>query len=537
MAQRIRHRRGNDQVLQQNYSLLQVLSRVQAQYISHPNPPKLFDELLRGLLSLTESEDGFIGEVLQRSDGTPYLRVQATVNIPQDEMNLDTLIGTMVKVEQPIVFDHSPLSGSPRGCPVTKTFLSLPIHCRGELVGVIGIANRPKGYDSAIVTYVEPLIVACGSLIGSLRSDHYQKQAEEALRESEERFRIMADTAPVMIWMSDNHKLCTYFNKVWLEFTGRSLEQELGNGWAEGVHPDDYQRCLETYETAFDACRVFKMEYRLRRFDGQYCWVLDSGIPRYHPDGSFLGYIGSAIDITDRKRTEEALRRSEATLRENQNYLQFLAGKLLTAQEEERRLLARELHDDVSQRLAAVAIDVGIFERQMKSLPEPVRKQIWEIEAQLVELSTEIHNLSRQLHPSIIDDLGLVDAIQSECNRFSVRERILVEFAVKHAPEAIPKDVALCLYRITQESLRNIAKHAQTEKAHVSLSGDKNSIFLSIQDSGVGFDPVNVRRNGGLGFASMKERAQLIQGELSIQSHPGQGTVIEVRAPLARRHV
>jgi PAS domain S-box-containing protein len=346
----------------------------------------------------------------------------------------------------------------------------------------------------------------------------------------------MADTAPVMIWMSDNHKLCTYFNKVWLEFTGRSLEQELGNGWAEGVHPDDYQRCLETYETAFDACRVFKMEYRLRRFDGQYGWVLDSGIPRYLPDGSFLGYIGSAIDITDRKRTEEALRRSEATLRENQNYLRFLAGKLLTAQEEERRLLARELHDDVSQRLAAVAIDVGIFERQMKSLPEPVRKQLWEIEGQLVELSTEIHNLSRQLHPSIIDDLGLVDAIQSECNRFSVRERILVEFAVKHAPKAMPKDVALCLYRITQESLRNIAKHAQTEKAHVSLSGDKNSISLSIQDSGVGFDPVSVRRNGGLGFASMKERAQLIQGDLSIQSHPGQGTVIEVRVPLAKRN-
>jgi PAS domain S-box-containing protein len=135
-----------------------------------------------------------------------------------------------------------------------------------------------------------------------------RKQALEALRESEERFRHMADIAPVMIWMSGVDKLCNYFNKPWLDFTGRTMEQELGNGWAEGVHPDDFQYCLDTYVSAFDARKDFRMEYRLRRFDGEYRWVFDTGIPRFAPEGSFLGYIGSCIDISDRKQAEAEIR-------------------------------------------------------------------------------------------------------------------------------------------------------------------------------------------------------------------------------------
>jgi len=132
-----------------------------------------------------------------------------------------------------------------------------------------------------------------------------RKLAEEELRESETRFRAVADAAPVLIWMSGADKLCTFFNKGWLEFTGRTLEQELGNGWAEGVHREDLDRCLDVYKNSFDARQPFTMEYRLRRRDGEYRWVLDNGTPRFAPDGEFLGYIGSCMDITDRKRAEE----------------------------------------------------------------------------------------------------------------------------------------------------------------------------------------------------------------------------------------
>jgi PAS domain S-box-containing protein len=143
-----------------------------------------------------------------------------------------------------------------------------------------------------------------------------RKEAEEALRESEARFRTMADTAPVMIWMSGEDKLCHFLNKGWLDFTGRTLDQELGNGWAEGVHREDFDRCLEVYDNSFDARQEFTMEYRLRRLDGEYRWVVDTGVPRFAPDGKFLGYIGCATDITERKQIDEMLKQERAFLRQ-----------------------------------------------------------------------------------------------------------------------------------------------------------------------------------------------------------------------------
>jgi PAS domain S-box-containing protein len=135
-----------------------------------------------------------------------------------------------------------------------------------------------------------------------------QLQASEAgLRESEQRFRIVADAAPVLIWMSGLDKLCTFFNKSWLEFTGRGLEQEMGNGWVEGVHRDDLQKCLKIYTEAFDARKPFVMQYRLRRNDGEYRWISDHGVPRHDADGTFAGYIGSCVDVTDLLAKEEAL--------------------------------------------------------------------------------------------------------------------------------------------------------------------------------------------------------------------------------------
>jgi len=138
---------------------------------------------------------------------------------------------------------------------------------------------------------------------------------ENELRESESRFQIVADAAPVLIWMSGVDKLCTFFNKPWLDFTGRSIEQELGNGWAEGVHQDDLKRCREVYTSAFDARQPFVMQYRLRRNDGEYRWTSDQGVPRYDPQGRFAGYIGSCVDVTELVNKDQALRESEERMR------------------------------------------------------------------------------------------------------------------------------------------------------------------------------------------------------------------------------
>src|SRR4051794_13658184 len=132
-------------------------------------------------------------------------------------------------------------------------------------------------------------------------------ESSSAAREIEQLRGRAADTAPVLIWMSGTDTLCFYFNKTWLEFTGRSLDQELGNGWAEGVHPDDLEHCMSTYLQAFDQQHSFRMEYRLRRHDGEYRWVLDIGVPRFSRSSAFEGYSGIAVDVTDRKIAEREL--------------------------------------------------------------------------------------------------------------------------------------------------------------------------------------------------------------------------------------
>ena len=153
-----------------------------------------------------------------------------------------------------------------------------------------------------------------GSTLGIGRDITERKGAEAELRESEARFRLVADSAPVMIWMSGTDKLCTYFNWPWLDFTGRSLEQELGNGWTEGVDPEDLQKCLDTYIQSFDRREAFRIEYRLRRHDGEFRWILDIGVPRFNPDGSFAGYIGSCIDVTEQRRAQEQLHQAHEDL-------------------------------------------------------------------------------------------------------------------------------------------------------------------------------------------------------------------------------
>ncbi len=174
------------------------------------------------------------------------------------------------------------------------------------------------------------------------------------MRESETRFRTMMDAAPVMIWMSDTARLCTFFNKRWLDFTGRTLEQEMGNGWSEGVHPDDFERCLNIYVSSFDARKDFTMEYRLRRRDGVYCWILDTGVPQEDADGTFLGYVGSCVDITDRRQAEEKFRSA----------LEFLPiailmvdqhGRIVLANEQTERLFGYR-RDELSGRLATMLV-------------------------------------------------------------------------------------------------------------------------------------------------------------------------------------
>jgi signal transduction histidine kinase len=238
--------------------------------------------------------------------------------------------------------------------------------------------------------------------------------------------------------------------------------------------------------------------------------------------------------VLARKRADESLRARERSLQHAQEGLQKLAAQLIHAQEEERRRIAREMHDDWTQRLAVLGIDLTKIEKHLGA-PEKALALLRTIQDQLVELSEDVHALSRQLHPSILDDLGLAEALRSECASFTRREGIAIHYQPENVSTRLPRDIALCVYRVAQEALRNIAKHAGVNRGRVSLTCTGLDLLLRVEDEGVGFDPAEIRSQPGLGLSSMQERVRLIQAELSVTSVPGQGTRVEVRVPVARR--
>jgi PAS domain S-box-containing protein len=353
-----------------------------------------------------------------------------------------------------------------------------------------------------------------------LRDITKRQQAVEALRESEQRFRNMADTAPAMIWVSGVDKLRTYFNHQWLNFTGRTMEEEIGDGWAQGVHPDDYQHYIETYTAAFDARQPFRMEYRLRRADGQFRWIYASATARFSPAEKFLGYIGCCIDITERKEAEEALAN--------------LSGQLIQARENERARIARELHDDINQSMALVSVELEQIIQGFPAASEILERQLITVRRQISETSKEIHRISHDLHPSKLVHLGLVAALKGLCDELQQRHPMQIDFTYQ-VPYDLPPDISLCLYRTVQECLNNVIKHSGAESAHVQLVGTDGEIALTVSDSGIGFDVESRRSKNGLGLVSMRERLRLVGGRITIDSRPSHGTRIVAMVPIAQR--
>jgi PAS domain S-box-containing protein len=397
----------------------------------------------------------------------------------------------------------------------TRSLASIPLELGGEVLGAMAFVSTTRRvvWSDDLVKRLKMLAEVFSNALG-------RKQTDARIRESEERFRLVANTAPVLIWMSGADKLCTYFNQGWLDFTGRPIEAELGNGWAEGVHWEDLDRCLEIYNEAFDRRERFTMEYRLRSHDGEFRWILDVGVPRFNKDGSFAGYIGSAIDVTNRREAEQAI----ATV----------SGRLIEAQEGERQRIARELHDDISQRLALLSIDLQALADARPRTSAELRDRTEKLLERIFEISKDVHALSHRLHSSKLQTMGLVAAMRDFCSEFTAQQGVTIDFLHSDVPKSLPADISLCLFRILQEALYNGAKHSGVQQFHAELQGVSGALLLTIQDSGVGFDPEAAMKNRGLGLISMRERVGLVKGTISIASKPTLGTEIRVRIPVEK---
>ncbi len=350
-----------------------------------------------------------------------------------------------------------------------------------------------------------------------------QKLAEQALRESEERFRVITDASPVMVWMAGTDKLCYYFNKGWLDFVGRTLEQESGNGWAENLHPEDFDRCLQIYVSNFDARRPFEMEYRMRHHTGEYRWILDRGVPRYAPDGTFEGYVGGCLDIHDQKEAAEKIRIADDMTR------------LMKVQDEERRRIARELHDSAGQTLTVLGLNLAqLVERAQVIAPE-LAKEGKEIEAVVQQLHRELRTTSYLLHPPLLDECGIGSALKFYVEGLAERSDVAITLDVAANVGRLPSDMEVAIFRVVQECLTNIHRHSGSKTALIRVARKGESVRTEVRDHGKGISPerlAEIQSHGsGVGIRGIRERIRQFHGEMKIESN-GSGTSVIVSLPM-----
>jgi PAS domain S-box-containing protein len=356
-----------------------------------------------------------------------------------------------------------------------------------------------------------------------------RQDREAALIRVREYYLTLFDEFPAMIWRSGTDGLCNYFNRAWLDFTGRTIEQELGNGWAEGVHPDDLQACLNTYLSSFEERQPFTMDYRLRCWDGEYRWVRDFGRPFKDQDGRFAGYIGACYDITDQIAASKQLH--------------LLTQQIVALQENERWNITRQLHNEIGQLLTILMINLEMLAGNLQAADKWNLKRLRESMDLVSEVMDKIHNLALDLRPPALDALGLNLTLKGRCLEFSRRTQIPVQY---HGSQDIELDdeVNIALYRLLQEGLTNVVRHARASSIQVTLAQTEQTVSLAIEDDGIGmqvkpdFIYTTQNENGEViyrvGLLSMKERFELLRGRIEIRSEPGCGTRLTGILPIRR---
>jgi PAS domain S-box-containing protein len=352
------------------------------------------------------------------------------------------------------------------------------------------------------------------------------QKVQAVAAQKEDHLRLVIDTIPAMAWSLLPSGIVDFVNQRWLEFTGLTPEEALA-GATSIVHPDDLPGVVDTWLANKAEEVAYEDEMRLRRADGEYRWFLVRTSPLIDGQGRVVKWYGTSTDIEDRRRAENALR--DAALQ-----LQALSRRLVEVQEAERKELARELHDRVGQSLTALNINLAILRQGLSRHDIGIRLRL-DDSAALVESSMQaIGNVLSDLRPQMLDDHGLRPALEWYAKQFAARAEIEVSVRASEPPERMAAEMEIALFRIAQEALNNVAKHARATSVEVALDCLESEHVMSVTDDGVGlgvFDAGSNKTRPGLGMATMRERAQVVGGKLQVESLPGRGTRVTVRIP------
>ncbi|MGO8983881.1 MAG: PAS domain S-box protein [Terriglobales bacterium] len=350
------------------------------------------------------------------------------------------------------------------------------------------------------------------------------KQAEQAQRESEEKLRLLLDSAAEAIYGIDLEHRCTFCNPACLRILGyERIDEVLGRNMHHLIHHSRPDGTM----LPEDECRIHRVAITGEGIhaEDEVLWKADgTSFPAEYwsypqrREHTIVGAVVAFVDITERKQSQAALA--------------GVSRRLIEAQERERSRIARELHDDIGQRLAMLSIDLGLLPQDFPDLPAEARGRVDDLLQQISDIAADIQSLSHTLHSSKLQYLGIATAMKSFCREYGEQQHALIDFQNHDVPTPLPPDLSLCLFRVLQEALHNSAKHSGVRHFQVELCGTLDQIHLTVRDSGVGFDPQAVKQGPGLGLVSMEERLKLLNGTFSIESQPGRGTIIHASVPV-----
>ncbi|MBH0203862.1 MAG: PAS domain-containing protein [Nitrospira sp.] len=339
-------------------------------------------------------------------------------------------------------------------------------------------------------------------------------------------FHLLADNVPAYFSYVDTELRYRFVNKRYEELFGRP-QAELGGQFVKDVVGEANFSTIESHLREALAGREVSFLYPMVLPNGDDRWINVHCLPDRDETGRIRGVLALMTDITAQKRSELAMQQNQLALEEKRHELQVLTDKLFMVQDSERQRIARDLHDDFSQRLTALVLEVASLQQHPPRLPELIGKALEPVCEELTQLTSDLHDLAYQLHPPLLRHAGLQAAIEDHIHKAIERTGLRITLKTKDLPRSIPFDWSICLFRVLQESLQNVAKHAKATEVLVKLSGSSKGIGLSVIDNGKGFDEHDKSgHQKGLGLISMQERLRLLNGFLNIHSRPADGTKV-----------